>query len=110
MLVFGLTPRDVVSVLDTGGDGRFGSDPTYLAATEELPTGDGVFFLNVRSLVEQIRAALPPDALAGIHADVVDQIEPIIAIAAGSDSSPDVSVGRAFLLVDVGEGEPAEAG
>jgi Protein of unknown function (DUF3352) len=91
------SPEQIEAILDARSSGSvISSDPGFAAATANIPTSDGVLYLDVPALVESVRGQLPSDAL---DPQVLANLAPIEAVVAGSENSADEQ--RARLLVRI---------
>jgi hypothetical protein len=95
--VVATSPEQIEAILDARSSGAvISSDPGFVSATANVPTSDGVLYVDVPALVESVRGQLPPDAL---DPQVLANLAPIEAVVAGSENGPDEQ--RARLLIRI---------
>jgi len=95
--VIATSPEQIEAILDARSSGSvISSDAGFVAATANIPTSDGVLYVDVPALVQSVRGQLPPEAL---DPQVLANLAPIEAVVAGSENSADEQ--RARLLVRI---------
>ena len=94
------SPAQIERVIDTKGSGSsITSDPGFTSATQNVPTSDGVLYLDVAAIVDAVRQQLPPQVRAEFDDQAGKDLAPIEAVVAGSENSADEQ--RMRLLVRI---------
>jgi len=95
--VVATSPEQIEAILDARSSGAvISTDPRFVSATANVPTSDGVLYVDVPALVDSVRGQLPSDAL---DPQVLANLAPIEAVVAGSENGPDEQ--RARLLIRI---------
>jgi len=88
------------AVVDTKASGSsISSDPGFTAATQNVPTSDGVLYLDVPAIVATVRQQLPPQVRADFDDRAGKDLAPIEAVVAGSENSQDEQRIRVLVRV-----------
>jgi hypothetical protein len=98
--VVATTPRQIERLIDTEASGStISSDPGFTSATTNVPTSDGVLYVDVPAIVDSIRQRLPAEMAADFDRQVGKNLAPIEAVVAGSENTADEQ--RIRLLVRI---------
>ncbi len=94
------TPAEVRAVIDAKQGTSIAASPEYQAVAGKVGTNnDGMFYLNVKSLVAAVRAVLPADVQATFDQQVAPYLTPVQAIGSSSTSFSDHIATSEFVLI-----------
>jgi len=94
------TPAEVKAVIDARRGTNIATSPEYQAVAGKVGTSnDGMFYLNVKSLVAAVRAVLPADVRATFDEQVAPYLTPVQAIGSSTTSFSDHIATSEFVLI-----------
>jgi hypothetical protein len=98
--VVATSPEQIEHVIDAHASGAsISSNPGFTSATANVPTSDGVLYVDVPALVEAVPSRWGREMAAQFRAEVGRYLEPIEAVVAGSENGPDEQ--RLRLLIRI---------
>ena len=94
------TPAEVRAVIDARHGASIATSPDYQAVAGKVGTSNnGMFYLNVKSLVAAVRAVLPADVQATFDQQVAPYLTPVRAIGSSTTSFSDHIATSEFILI-----------
>jgi Protein of unknown function (DUF3352) len=94
------SPEQIETIVDTRSSGAsITTDPGYTAATANVPSQDGVLYVDVPAIAAAIPSRWPPEAAAEFHQQVGRFLDPIEAVVAGVQNGPDEQRLRLFVRI-----------
>ncbi len=94
------TPAEVRAVIDARRGSNITTSPQYQTVAGQVgSSNDGMFYLNVQSLVAAVRAVLPASARATFDQQIAPYVTPVQAIGIGSHSFSDHTTATEFVLI-----------
>jgi hypothetical protein len=97
--VVATSPVQIEKIIDLKAGSSISSDPGFTSATANVPTSDGVLYLDVQAIADAVRGQLQPGEAASFDDAVGKNLAPIEAVVAGSENGPDEQ--RARLLIRI---------
>jgi len=93
-------PEQIETIVDTRSSGSsITTDPGFTTATANVPTQDGVLYVDVPAVAAAIPSRWPPEAAAQFHQEVGRFLDPIEAVVAGVQNGPDEQRLRLFVRI-----------
>jgi hypothetical protein len=94
------TPAEVRGVVDAKRAGNITTSPQYRVVAGEVgASNDGMFYLNVQSIVAAVRTVLPADARVTFDQQVAPYLTPIQAIGTSAHFFSDHVATSEFVLI-----------
>jgi hypothetical protein len=98
--VVATSPDQIEAILEARSSGAaISTDPGFTAAIANVPTSDGVLYVDVPAILDSARRQLPPDVAKQFDEEVGTNLAPIEAVVAGSENTADEQ--RMRLLVRI---------
>ncbi len=97
-LVIATSPKSVEQAVDLSqGAGGIATDPSYATAIGAMPGSESVTYIDVQAILTAVQAVLPGEAYQQFLDAGGRNLQPITAVAAGSESDENGSSAR-FLI------------
>ena len=94
------SPAEVRGVVDAKRAGNITTSPQYRVVSGEVgASNDGMFYLNVQSIVAAVRTVLPADARVTFDQQVAPYLTPIQAIGTSAHFFSDHVATSEFVLI-----------
>jgi Protein of unknown function (DUF3352) len=99
-VIIASTPAEVRSVIDAKRGNNITTSPQYRAVAGQVgSSNNGMFYLNVQTLVAAVRAVLPVDIRATFDQQVAPYLTPVQAIGSSTHSFSDHIATSEFVLI-----------